>query len=347
MKKSLRVIILAITVMLGLTACSSINNDSDTIELRLGHDNSVQSPGHRAFLEFEKMVEQRTNGRIDVQIFPAEQLGSIQDMFEKARIGDIQMSVGSTTVYAHTIPEFTVWDLFYLFDDEEHARRVLDGQAGKELMKPLERMNLEGLGYMEMGFRCLSNNKREVEKVEDIKGLKLRGYNPLMIKAWEALGANLNTLSWSEVFTSLQQNLIDGQECAVQSFYDNKFYEAQKYLSLTNHIYTNWLWYGNKDFMNSLSKEDRAIIDECVKETIDIQRELLDEDVKSALDKIEKSGVKVNEVDKEEREKMGQIMNDEIKQYIINECGQENYDIVMDAVEKERKVDQKEMEDNS
>lgn len=168
-----------------------------------------------------------------------------------------------------------------------------------------------------------------------------------MIKAWEALGANLNTLSWSEVFTSLQQNLIDGQECAVQSFYDNKFYEAQKYLSLTNHIYTNWLWYGNKDFMNSLSKEDRAIIDGCVKETIDIQRELLDEDVKSALDKIEKSGVKVNEVDKEEREKMGQIMNDEIKQYIINECGQENYDIVMDAVEKERKVDQKEMEDNS
>lgn len=338
MKKSFKVIILAVAVMLGLSGCSSTSNDSDKIELRIGHDNSVQTPGHKAFLEFEKMVEERSNGRIDVVIFPAEQLGSIQDMFEKTRIGDIQMSIGATTVFTQTIPEFAVWDLFYLFDDEEHARRVLDSEAGKEMMKPFERMNLEGLGYMEIGFRSLSNNKRSVEAVEDVKGLKLRGYNPLMIKAWEALGSNLNSLSWSEVFTSLQQNLIDGQECAVQSFYDTKFYEAQKYLSLTNHIYTNWLWYANQDFMDSLSTEDRELVYECVDETIKIQRELVDKEVDLVLNKIEEAGVQINEVDLNVRQKMGEKMNGAIKDTIINKCGQENYDLVMKAIEKERKT---------
>lgn len=341
MKRILKLTILVAVVMLGLTGCSSSGNGSEReekIELRLGHDNSVQTPGHKAFLEFEKMVEEKSNGRIDVQIFPAEQLGSVQDMFEKTRIGDIQMSVGATTVFTQTIPEFAVWDLFYLFDDEEHARKILDGEAGIEMMKPLDRMNLEGLGYMEIGFRSLSNNKRSIESVEDIKRLKIRGYNPLMIKAWESLGANLNSLSWSEVFTSLQQNLIDGQECAVQSFYDTKFYEAQKYLSLTNHIYTNWLWYGNKDFMNSLNAEDRTIIDESIQATIKLQRELVDEEVEKVLGRIEEAGVKINEVDRDVKEQMSELMNGAIKESIIKKCGQEKYDLVMKAVEKERKT---------
>ncbi len=249
----------------------------EKIVIKIAHDNNTKEAGHQAFVRFGEIVSEATDGRVVVEIYPGAQLGSVQDAFEMTRRGDIQMSIAATTLFTQTIPEFAVWDGFFMFDDAEHAYRVLDGVAGQELMKPLESFNMVGLGYMEIGFRNFSNSKRPIMKAEDVAGLKIRGYSPMQIKAWEAAGASLTNLAWAEVFTSLQQNLIDGQESAVSSFYNAKFYEAQKYLSLTNHIYTNWLWYANKEFMESLTPEDRAIIEAAAKEAIAYDRELLAE----------------------------------------------------------------------
>lgn len=324
-----------------LSGCGKKDNQQaasgKTIEIKLGHDNSVSTPAHQAFLEFKKIVESKSNGRIKVTIFPGAQLGSVQDMFEQTRRGDLDMSAGATTVFTQTIPEFAVWDSFYMFDDADHAHRVLDGKAGKELLKPLDKMNLVGLGYMEIGFRNFSNSKRPIEKATDVKGLKIRGYNPLQIKAWESVGASLSNLAWSEVFTSLQQNLIDGQECATESFYSAKFYEAQKYWSLTKHVYTNFLWYANKDFMNKLSAEDRKIVEDAAQEAIKIDRELVAKAQKDTLDKLPGLGVKVNEVSESERQAMGKTMNDAVKKDIIAKCGQNIYDLVMGEVAAQRK----------
>lgn len=308
----------------------------ETIEIRIGHESNVQTPAHKALLEFEKAVEEKSEGRIDIKIFPASQLGKAMDMLEQVRRGDIEMSLGASTLFTQTVPEFAVWDSFYLFDDAAHAHRVLDGKAGKELMKPLEEMGLTGLGYMEIGFRNFSNSKRPINTAEDVKGLKIRGYNPIQIKAWESVGVSLTNLSWAEVFTSLQQNLIDGQECATTSFFTAKFYEAQKYWSLTKHIYTNYLWYGNTKFMDSLSAEDRQLLETEIKAAIDLERELMTKQEEETLAKLPDLGIEINEVPVAERQKMGKIMNEAVKEEIVGKCGQEIFDMVMKEVEAER-----------
>ena len=130
--------------------------------------------------------------------------------------------------------------------------------------------------------------------------------------------------------------MIDGQECATNSFYTEKFYEAQKYWSLTRHVFTNFLWYANKDFMERISEEERTILLECAKEAIDYNWKLADEAEAETLKKLEQEGVQVNEVDKLERRKMGMIMNGTTKGDIISLCGEETYETLMDAVEEQR-----------
>ena len=330
-------LVLSVSCFLGTFMGQTDADAAAKVKIRLGHDNNVQTPGHAAFEEFKRLVEAESKGDIEVQIFPGGQLGNVQEMFALTRRGDIEMSVGATTLFTPTIPEFAVWDSFYMFDDAAHAHRVLDGKAGKELMKPLERMRLEGIGYMEIGFRNFSNSKRPVVQTEDVKGLKIRGYNPMQIKAWESVGCNLTNLSWSEVFTSLQQNLIDGQECATASFYSAKFYEAQKYWSLTRHIYTNWLWYANKPFMDKLSAEHRAIIENAAKAAIKLDRELVAKAEQEILDQLPGLGIEVNEVPLETRLAMGEQMNAVVKDEIIEKCGADIYTMVMDEIKAERK----------
>jgi len=310
---------------------------SENIVIKLAHDNNVSTPAQEAFEEFKKVCSEKSDGRIDVQIFPGGQLGSVQDTFEQARRGDIQMSVAATSLLTQTIPEFMVWDSYYMFDDAAHAHRVLDGKAGVELMKYLEPMNLYGLGYMEIGFRNFSNSRNPIVNPEDVEGLKIRGWSPMQIKAWEAVGCSLSNLSWSEVFTSLQQHLIDGQECATASFYSAKFYEAQKYWSLTQHIYTNFLWYVNKDFMDNLSPEDQKIIRDAAKVAIDLDRELIVKAENETLDLLPGLGIEVNEVPLETRHILGEKMNNAIQDSIISKCGDSVYNLVMTEIENERK----------
>lgn len=138
------------------------------------------------------------------------------------------------------------------------------------------------------------------------------------------------------MFTSLQQGLIDGQECTTESFYSAKFNETQNYWSLTQHIYTNWLWYANQDFMDSLSEEDRGIVMDASKKAIHDQREEADRAEKKNLELIKASGTIVNEVPLEARAEMTQTMNEAVSRQIIDKCGQDVYDMVMEEVEKER-----------
>ncbi|MEG0963730.1 MAG: TRAP transporter substrate-binding protein [Lachnospiraceae bacterium] len=334
--KALVCVALGVLGAISLSGCAEKNKEDDVIKIRIAHDNNVQTPVHKSFLKFEKLVEERSNHKLDVVIFPGAQMGSVSDTFEQTRRGDIEMSATTTSNFTAAIPEFAVWESFYMFDDTAHAKRVLDGEVGQKMMEPLGKMDLTGIGYMELGFRNFSNSKRPIVKPEDLKGLKMRGYNPLQIKAWTAVGTNPTSVSWNELFTSLQQKLIDGQECATNSFYTEKFYEAQKYWSLTKHVFTNFLWYANEEFMDSLSEENQKIIREAAKEAIDYNWELVDETENSVLESLEKEGFAVNEVDLKVRRELGEKMNVAIKEDIIKQCGPEIYDTVFAAVEAER-----------
>lgn len=320
-----------------VSGCGATGKDDDeVITVRIAHDNNVNTPLHKAFLTFEERVEEESDGKIDIVILPGGQMGSVQDTFEQCRRGDIEMSGSTTSNFTQAIPEFSAWESFYMFDDTAHAKRVFESEVGKKMMEPLDRMDLVGVGYMELGFRNFSNSKRPINTEADLKGLKIRGYNPIQIKAWSSLGVNLTSVSWNELFASLQQKLIDGQECATNSFYTEKFYEAQKYYSLTKHVFTNFLWYANKDFMDSLSDENKKIIMDCAKEAIDYNWELADKTEEEILQKLEDEGFQVNEVDIEVRRAMGETISEAIKPDIIAQCGEETYDMLMAAVKAER-----------
>ncbi|MEG0495290.1 MAG: TRAP transporter substrate-binding protein [Eubacterium sp.] len=342
MKKRLICMILVCCLVVGiLSGCTQKQKVTESgepvITIRLAHDNNINTAVHKSFVKFKEEVEKESNGRIQIILFPSAQMGSVTDTFEQARRGDIEMSASATSNFTSSIPEFSIWESYYLFDDSEHAARVLDGAAGKKMMEPLNDQNLDGIGYMEIGFRNFSNSKRPINEVKDLQNLKIRGYNPLQIKAWEALGVTMSAISWNELYTSLQQNLIDGQECATQSFYTEKFYETQKYWSLTKHVYTNFLWYANKDFMNSLSENDRALVLKAAKNSIDYNRKLVADSENETLQKIKDAGVLINEVPIETRHEMGKKMNAAVKDNIVKQCGQDIYDFVMNEIDKERK----------
>lgn len=332
--------------MLTLMGCSGGNGTAKAegkgapakgaVQIRIAHDNNVNTPVHEAFLKFEELVEEKTDGKYDVVIFPGAQMGSVQDTLEQVRRGELEMSASTTSNFTSTIPKFAVWESFYMFDDNDHAKRVLESDAGKKMMEPLADMGLTGIGYMELGFRNFSNSMHPIEKVEDIKGLKMRGYNPIQIAAWESVGAVPTAVSWGELFTSLQQKLIDGQECATSSFFNEKFYEAQSYWSLTKHVFTNFLWYANADFMNGLPEEDKTVVMDCAKEAIDYNWQRADEVEKEVLGQLADEGFPVNEVTLEVRQQIGEIMNATIKDMIIEQCGEDVYEMIWDAIETER-----------
>lgn len=159
--------------------------------------------------------------------------------------------------------------------DYDHAFRFMDSPGGQKMLDAYQRMDLQGMGFFPTGFRQFTNNKRPIETVEDLKGLKIRGYSPVQIAAWEALGLNLTAVNWNELFTSMQQNLIDGQESALSSIFEQKFYEVQNYISLTSHLISSDILVCNQTWFDSLTSEDQNLITEAVANAVQYHRETL------------------------------------------------------------------------
>ena len=333
--------LIGVFILVLLTVSCGGKNGGDkegVVEIKIAHDNAVTASGHLGILEFKKIVEEKSGGKINVIIYPGGQLGDNSTMFEMTRRGDIQMAVGDPTLISQTIPEYSLWTLFYLFDSYEHVYAFLDGPVAKKLLEPISAFDVTGLGYLSaFGFRNLSNSKRAVNFAKDVEGLKIRGYNPTQIKGWEGAGVHLSTISWTELFTSLQQNLIDGQECATVSFYEQRFYETQKYWALTQHIYTSWLWYANTEFLNGLSLEYRKIIDESVAHTIKIQRDISSKKEEEALTKLREAGVEITEFPLDQKAILRDKMNAAIVDIVVDNAGEQLYGEFMSGVEDARK----------
>ena len=189
--------------------------------IRLAHDSKESSPLHRALMAFEQRVESDSRGEIQVELYPGAQLGGVRETTEMVRQGNLQMTAGASVLLTSIVPEFNVLDIFYLFRDAAHAHRALDHpDVGGLLLDAMASKGLKGLGYMEVGFRSITSSKRPITALADIEGLKIRAAaNPIQIDAWRALGAAPTPLSWGEIFTSLQQGLINTQESAVYSVY--------------------------------------------------------------------------------------------------------------------------------
>jgi len=303
--------------------------------VRIAHATPESSPIHQALLFFQEELAARSDGEMVVEIFPGGQIGSVQEATELVQSNNISMTTGASVLLSSTIPELMVLDQFLLFDDEDQAHALLDGEAGQSLLDAMEARGLKGLGFMELGFRHFSNSRGPLDSVEAFEGLRMRSAdNPIQIAAWRSIDAVPLALAWGEIYSSLQQNLIDGQESALSSIIVERFYEVQEYVSLTGHIYWPELWFTSLEFFDSLSAGEQELLMEVAAETVTRQRELAAEANAAALTEMEEKGLEVNELSAEARQAMGETMNGTINEDIRSSVGTEFYDTFMGNLDR-------------
>lgn len=280
--------------------------------IRFGYGLNEQSNQGRAVKLFAQEVEKASGGKMRVRAIGAAALGSDVQM-QQALIGGAQeMMVGSTATLVGITKEMAIWDTPFLFNNVKEADAVLDGPVGQKVMDKLQDKGLVGLVYWENGFRNLTNNKRAVAKLEDMEGIKLRVMqNNVFIDSFKTLGANAVPLPFSELFTALETRTVDGQENPYNTILSSKFYEVQKYLTVTNHVYSPWIVTVSKRWWDGLSKDEQKILMDAAKKSRDFEREDTRAEAAKALADLKGKGMQVNELSPTEanrmREKLGTI----------------------------------------
>ncbi|TYP55449.1 TRAP transporter substrate-binding protein [Thermosediminibacter litoriperuensis] len=276
------------------------NESKDQINIRVGHVLAPTHPYQLGLEKFAELVSQKTNGKVKVEVFHSSQLGNERDMVEGLQLGTLEMTLVSTAPLSSFTKKFMVFDLPFIFKDTASARAVVDGPIGTQLLDSLSDQGIIGLAYFENGFRHVTNNSKPIEKPEDLKGMKIRTMeNPVHMATFKVMGADPTPMAFGELFTALQQGTIDGQENPLPIVETSKFYEVQKYLSLTGHFYAPAPLLISKSFFESLSPDVQNAIKEAAAEARDYERKLLDEMNAKLVDELQKKGMQINEVDKE------------------------------------------------
>ncbi|MEM9423575.1 MAG: TRAP transporter substrate-binding protein [Spirochaetota bacterium] len=259
----------------------------------------------KSYYMLAEHVEKKSNGAFDVQIFPANQLGDDKEVIELIQQGIVQMNPTGTSAMSNFEKSFTLFSSPYLFKNQEDVDRLLEGEFGKELLMTLESSGLKGLGFGIMGFTNISNSKRPIVNAEDLVGIKLRTVqNPLLLEFFREVGANPVPMSFTELFSALQQGVVDGQFNPLTTIYTNKFQEVQKYISLTSDIASLVVYTMSKSYYDALSPEHQQILQEGIKISQDYMKSQWVLEEKKSYDLLEKSGmVEINEVsDKTKRD---------------------------------------------
>ena len=270
-------------------------------QLRLGHPQAETSAFQAGAQALAADLERRTHGRYKVQIFPAGALGGERELIASAQNGSLDLVLTSTGPVGLFVPDTLLTDIPFLFRDYEHARKVLDGPIGQDILARFQSKGLIGLAWGENGFRHLTNSKRPVSKPEDLRGLKIRTMeNPVHITAFKVLGARPAPMSFTDLYAALQSEKIDGQENPLPTILSSGFGPIQKYLSLTGHVYSAALFIAAPATVNKLSEADRKALFDAAKSGAAAMRKRVAEIEATALDELKQQGMRVeNEINKE------------------------------------------------
>ncbi|WP_171656073.1 TRAP transporter substrate-binding protein [Paenibacillus foliorum] len=305
--------------------------DNKKSKITISHEVSEDMTKHTMFQKFKELVEKNSNGKFDVEIFPNAQLGGDDEAVASTQQGNITISAPSAALLGNFSPALQVFDLPFIFKDSKTAHQTLDGDVGSNLLKKLEDKGLVGLGFSENGWRQLTNSKKSITSPDQLNGLKIRTMNsPIHITAWKQLGANVTPMSFTEVFTSLSQGTIDGQENPLQIIYSMKLYEVNKYVTLTGHIYDPEPIIINKKFFDSLSPQNQKIIQDAAKEVITLERTLNQNSESDIRKKLGEKGAVVADLSPEQRQVWVDKVKPIYKQY-ANTIGSNDIKAVLKA----------------
>jgi TRAP-type transport system periplasmic protein len=249
---------------------------------------------------FAKEVEKRTAGRYKVQTFYSGSLGGERESIEAVQLGTQELTFTSTGPVPNFVPEARILDIPFLFRDKTHARAVLDGPIGQDMLVKFEPKGFKALAWGENGVRHMTNSKRAVNSPDDLKGLKMRTMeNPVHVAAYKGFGIVPTPMAFPEVFTALQQGTVDGQENPLSVIMAAKFDQVQKHLSLTGHVYSPAIFLMSKAAFDKLSAADKTAFLESAKEAAKANRARVDEDDSKGVAELKSKGMSVVEnVDK-------------------------------------------------
>ncbi len=297
-----RLVVLLLVALIGFSvAFAQGKTESGTkgpIVLKLGHGIQNSHPAHLAAVQFAEEVKAKTNGQIEIQIYPNRQLGEEREIVEGLQLGTADFVITSTGPLVSFVPEIGIVDLPFLFSSSQHAYNVLDGEIGNGILAKFEPRGIIGLSFMENGWRSISANKK-ILTPRDLSGMKVRTMeNKVHMDAFQALGASPVPMVWGEVYTSLQQGVIDGQENPPVILATNALWEVQKYYALTRHFYTPQMFLMSKITANKLTDAQMAIIKEAAKNATDFQRAKMAELDTQYIKTLRDNGMDVYDVDR-------------------------------------------------
>lgn len=268
------------------------------IVLKLGHGSATDNPRNIAAEKFADLVKKKTNGKVEIQVFPNEVLGSEPQMIDGVKLGTLDFALADSGVFASMSPKLSTINLPYLFKDYETAYKVLDGPIGQEMAAPLAQNNVQLVAYWENGFREITNSKHPVQSPADLNGLKMRvPESPVSVATFKALGTNPTPMAYGQLYTALQSKVVDGQENPLTNIYASKLYEVQKYLTLSNHQYSALPLVMNKKKWDSFSPDIQKAIQEAANEARDFHRQSVQQQAKDLVAKLKEKGMIINTPD--------------------------------------------------
>ena len=300
-----RTVIAAATVAVLSASFSALAQDIKPRLIRFGYGLNEASNQGRAAKVFADAVAKASGGKMKVRAIGAAALGPDTQM-QQALIGGAQeMMVGSTATLVGITKEMALWDTPFLISNTKEADTLLDGPVGDKIKDKLQEKGLVGLVYWENGFRNLTNSKRPVTKVEDMDGIKLRVMqNNVFLNSFKTLGANAIPMAFSELFGALETKTVDGQENPYNTILSSKFYEVQKYLTVTNHVYSPWILLVSKKWWDTLSKAEQKVLMDAAKTSRDFERKDTREEASKAMADLKSKGMLVNELSALEADRM-------------------------------------------
>jgi len=308
--------------MLAIAYLVSCSNTSKNIKvLKLAHSLDISHPAHKGMEAMAEILSEKSNGKLIVKIYSGGQLGGERQCLELLQIDGLDMTKVSSAIIENFAPKYKVLGLPYIFKDKKHAHRVLDGDIGNELLNDGSKYWLHGLCFYDAGFRSFYTIDKEISVPEDLKGLKIRVMkSSTPVQMVEAFGGSPTPISYGELYTSLQQRVVDGAENNPPSFYTSHHYEVCKYYSLDEHTAVPDVLLISSHTWKKLNNQEKKWLSEAAKESVVKQRIIWGNFEKKALEEIKNAGVKISYPDKKAfASKVGSIYDDIKKDKVLKD----------------------------
>ena len=293
--KKILALVMALTMIFALTAVSA--SADDAIVLKIGVSTADTDPRNIAANDFAKEIEEKTNGAVKAEVYPAGQLGGDGQLVESMVLdaGTVDIVITDASNFGTVVPDMNISGLPFLFSDFDAAWAFMDGEIEAAAEAQLVDLGIRVLAHYDNGFRCVTNSKGPVETPDDMKGMLIRTpENQVIMATMTALGANPQPLAFSELYQALQQKTYDAQENPIPVIYNNKLYEVQNFLSVTNHIYSGMCFAIAESTWNKLTAEQQEIVAAAAQASGDYDREMNRQQTEDLVANLEAEGMKIN-----------------------------------------------------